>query len=376
MRIFDKIFGRKKVESPRALSTREIQAERLKLVMHSIGKTQENLSSEFIERRHLSGLSLAGVSAVPAKISSTLTKRSLKNLSPWWHSEPVQRNYRDEELTTDRRIGVSEKYLIETQTRDITLLDQNAIKIKRKIYFDKKERIHSKELFVEDDAGRVYNYNDIPKHLMPLYGLEYSTIQTDTNILVVEGYPAADALIERGFAAVGILSGAFDIPSERTLDPLLKAATISLWPDNDSAGAALMTGVAKTLSRMGAREGQIKLIIWREGPKKGDAYDFKGSNEELKKLIDESMIWSPEFRAAKNIVVSVSAPQTPAKLSLDLRVRPPTPEITRQNVRSSVETKSADVARKVVESEPMSHEDPELFRSIIHPDQLDWEDIQ
>ena len=364
MGILDNIFRRRLASETRLLTAREMEAKKLKQIMRAVGARQIKDPTTVFKLRHLSGLKFPGGSMVPARIPVSLTKGSLRDIDPWWHEEPVRRHYREDELTADRRVGNTDKYLVKIETRDIVLLDGRKIKTIRNVYYDKKKRLHSKDLLAEDESGEVFAYNLIPKNLMSLDGLEDVSIQPDKDILVVEGYPAAESLRNKGFEAVGIISGTFHIPSERALGPLLNAKNIMLWPDNDSAGATLMNGVAKALHSMGAQEGQIKLVFWQEGPRKGDAYDFSGSDDELQKLLDEAEEWSPELRFATNSIQYLSVPRTSPNLRLDYRVRQPTPELVRNITPSGVETLIEDVIRKLVNGESLSEEEKNLFESL------------
>jgi len=352
MGILDTMFGRKPTATVRYPSVREIQAQKLKRIMRAVRARRIEKPPDVFKLRHMTGLCFAGSSIVPAHLPVSLTRGSLRDIDPWWHSDPVRRHYGEEELTEERRVGKTDKYLVRTDTRDIVLLDGRKLKTIRKVYYDKKQRLHSKELFAQDESGKVFAFNQIPRNLMALDGLDLVAIQPNKDIVVVEGSPAAEALRKRGMEAVGIISGTFAIPSERTLAPLLKAKYIVLWPDNDSAGAHLMSQVARTLHRMGARTDQIKLVFWRGGPRKGDAYDFAGNDEELQKLFGEAITWSPELRFATNSILRLSAMRAPLQLRLDYGAQPPTPEVVRERTPSVADSILTALASNLVSAEP------------------------
>ena len=365
MGLLDKLINRKKTREPRMLSAGEIQAINLKRVMITVGAIQTGKPAEVFKIRHLAGLTLPGAASVPAQVPVNLTRGSMRDIDPWWHTEPVRRHYRDDELTEDLRVGKTDRFLVKTETRDIVLLDGRKMKTIRKIYYDKKKDLHSKVLLAEDEAGNVFDFNQIPANLMTLDRLDIVTIGPEKDVLVTEGYPAAETLRKRGVDAVAIISGTFEYPSERTLAPLLNAAHIVLWPDNDSAGVHLMSGVARILDRMGARVGQIKLVFWRDGPRKGDAYDFTGSDEELYKLLGEAVTWSPELRFATSSIKSLSVGRVSPQLRLDPGVQPPTPELLREHPSSTVETILAGIACKLSEGQPLSDAEKELLDSLV-----------
>jgi len=332
--------------------------------MQAVGSRQSEKTTEAFKLRHLSGLSFPGTSIIPAKIPMRLTKGSLRDIDPWWHADPVRRYYNDEELTPDRRVGQTDKYLVRTETRDIVLLDGRKIKIIRKVYFDRKTRLHSKEFLAKDEDGKIFAFNTIPRNLLALDGLEFVSIP-DKDIFITEGHPAAEALRKRGVQAVAIIGGTFHVPPERALEPLLKAKNILLWPDNDSAGASLMSRVANALHIMGAREGQIKFVFWRGGPRKGDAYDFTGNDEELKKLVDESVVWSPELCFATSSIKNLSVPKIPSKLRLDSRIQPPTPELVREKASFGGNSVLEEIFRNLFDAKPLSEEQRNLLEALI-----------
>jgi len=353
---------------PRELSmasTREIHAQKLKRVLGSVGARQIVKPTEIFRLRHLVGLSFCRASAVPANIPVSLIKGSLRVINQWWRDDLVRRYFRDEELTADRRVGETDKYLIRTETRDIVLLDGEKIKTIRKIYYDKKKGLHSKVLLAQDESGKVFEYNAIPKNLTPLEGLECVSISPDKDILVVEGYPAAESLRKRGIEAVGIISGTFNTPSERTLEPLLKAKNIILWPDNDSAGVTLMSRVAKALHTMGAREGRIKLVFWREGPRKGDAYDFTGDEKEFQNLFDKAVVWSPEVYFATSNIQYLSVWRTSPRLRLDQSIQPPTPELVREKIGFHSESVLTEIIHNLVDTKPISDGEKDLLEPLV-----------
>ena len=320
-------------------SARDIDLERLKWAMHAMA-AQSAKPHEVFKTRHLAGLSLCGLSPVPVSVPERLTRGSARQIDPWWHADDVRRPVADEELTEDRRVGVTSRYRIRTEEHEIALLDGRRVTAIREVYYDTATGRHSKELFAEDEEGARLAFNSLPKNLMALEGLDHVAIGLDRDIVVTEGYPAADALRSRGIEAVAILSGTFILPSERALAPLLGARHIVLWPDNDSAGAHLMSRVATALHRMGARSGQITVVLWRGGPRKGDAYDFHGEAPELEALLDQAVTWDPEVRFATSSIHQLSVPRVSPQLRLSDGVQPPTPRLLQVPTRPAQESAS------------------------------------
>ena len=65
-------------------------------------------------------------------------------------------------------------------------------------------------------------------------------------VIVCEGEPATDALLDLGLSAVGTVTGAGSTPGPGPLE-VLRARDVVLWPDADSAGTKHMGRIAETL---------------------------------------------------------------------------------------------------------------------------------
>ena len=313
----------KKHQTPNA---RQINARKIKQVMRRAAAQQVKTPTTFLKQRHLAGVTGYNVSPVVSRVPLQYVRGNLDNTSPWWQETEVSKPVDAEALIEENRIPETSIFRVQEETREITLLNGEKIRTVRRIYYDKEKNHRFKELFADHD-GELIDYNKIPKHLMPLDGISDAEIGGDTEIVVVEGYPAAEALRSRGVNAVGVISGTFDIPSERALEPLLAAKKIKLWPDNDSAGAHLMQTVARRLHAMGAREGQIELIRWIGGPRKADAFDFVGTDDELKAVLNSARTWDPSARYSTNSILWLSPPRGSAQLRLSYKVQPPMPKL-------------------------------------------------
>lgn len=305
-----------------------LQARRLKQVLQSIARQRTDPGEQDeLRARHRHGLAYAGASLVAARLPAGAAIGLGRGQDPWWRPEAVARHPDPASLTEDRRLGKSEVFLLKTETRKVKLLDGREFTMIREAFYDKAARRHFKDLSAITPDGKRIAYNAVPKRLMPLEGIDKVRIDGRTTVIVAEGYPAAEALRDRGLAAVGIMSGTFDVPSDRALDPLLAAGKLLLWPDNDSAGGTLMDRVAKRLSDMGAGDGKISVIFWRGGPRKGDAFDFDGDDEALKALIEAALPWRKEMRLVGGQTLRLKSPKTPGKMTLDAGARPPQPEL-------------------------------------------------
>jgi hypothetical protein len=122
---------------------------------------------------------------------------------------------------------------------------------------------------------------------LPLYGVH--ELDGATEVVVVEGEKAADALVGLGCAAVGTVCGAAVTPGDAALAPLLPCGCLALWPDNDNAGRRLMAKIAERLIALGYPRDRIRVITWPEAPDKGDAADLVAGGakpDDLRSLLD------------------------------------------------------------------------------------------
>ncbi len=106
---------------------------------------------------------------------------------------------------------------------------------------------------------------------LPLYGTELLADANDGDmVFIAEGEKAADALRQLGLVALGTVTGASSIPSDKSLAPLLRFRPI-LWPDADQPGDTHMVRIGAELTRMG----QAPLMIdWKGAKESQDAHDF------------------------------------------------------------------------------------------------------
>lgn len=119
---------------------------------------------------------------------------------------------------------------------------------------------------------------------MPLFRSEIlRVLDQGQPVFVAEGTAATDALIAKGFNAVGTVTGAASLPNEDVLRTL-QNFQVYLWPDNDEPGHKHMQRIAERLNQIGI---QSRLIDWKEAPPKGDAADLIAqSNGTARELID------------------------------------------------------------------------------------------
>jgi signal peptidase len=107
---------------------------------------------------------------------------------------------------------------------------------------------------------------------LPLYRADSLRDLPDGELVyVVEGGPAADALIGAGVAAVATVTGASVIPTGVSLQPLVRLRP-QLWAGADGPGQAHMGKIAARLVALGCP--RVDLVTWPHAPEKGDAVDF------------------------------------------------------------------------------------------------------
>ena len=104
----------------------------------------------------------------------------------------------------------------------------------------------------------------------PLYGLE--TLETGTQVLVVEGEKAADAARERLPAKLSVVSWQGGASSHPTADwDVLAGRSVVVWPDADEPGIACANAIADRLQRIGCR---VRIVDVEGLPKGWDAADL------------------------------------------------------------------------------------------------------
>ena len=134
---------------------------------------------------------------------------------------------------------------------------------------------------------------------LPLYGIELLSNTTATEIVIVEGERAADALrnAEPTVLALGTVTGAAARPIATVLQPVAKAGKpVYLWPDADPDGAGRrhMERVAQRLIEAGASAPAI--IQWPGAPSHGDAADWTavGKQPALATLMSDAVVFTPK----------------------------------------------------------------------------------
>lgn len=86
----------------------------------------------------------------------------------------------------------------------------------------------------------------------PLWGSELlAAVPAAQVVYVTEGEKAAEALLQRGYAAVATVTGAHETPGPRAL-AVLRGRRVVLWPDADDVGRAHMERVAERLRAVAA----------------------------------------------------------------------------------------------------------------------------
>jgi len=103
----------------------------------------------------------------------------------------------------------------------------------------------------------------------PLYN--QPQVATASQVILVEGEKAADALIRKGMAATTAMNGA-NAPVEKTDWTPLKDKQVVIWPDNDEAGHQYVRRAAEAIANSGAAS--VAILHIPEGkPEKWDAFD-------------------------------------------------------------------------------------------------------
>lgn len=132
----------------------------------------------------------------------------------------------------------------------------------------------------------------LPVGDVPLYGAQFLRENPTARVILTEGEKAAEACWSRGELAVGTTTGASACPSLLALE-VLRGRDVVLWEDNDDAGRGHMKAARSLLKRIA---GSIRTISWPGAPEKGDAADFRGTDEEFHALVDASKSDPLRFR--------------------------------------------------------------------------------
>jgi putative DNA primase/helicase len=151
------------------------------------------------------------------------------------------------------------------------------------------ERIEHVRLDRPDGSKRVWWERDGRKGLgglspsaFALYGSERLDTET-TDVVVVEGEKAADALTSWGIAAVGTMTGAAAAPCRDALLPLAGRRVI-LWPDADEAGHGHMRAIAAALGDVAS---SVSWVMPPDGVAQGwDAADAEP--EQARRLVEDA----------------------------------------------------------------------------------------
>lgn len=146
-------------------------------------------------------------------------------------------------------------------------------------------------------GGWIWGMGDIEP---VLYGLPQvlSAVQEGRTIYIVEGEKDADRLVEAGFVATTNPMGAGKWKKSYTKS-LQGCKEVVIIPDNDPPGFDHAQKVANALYEKGIN---IKIVSLPDVPLHGDVSDWldqSGTIKNLKHLVENSSVWSPESVATK-----------------------------------------------------------------------------
>lgn len=127
------------------------------------------------------------------------------------------------------------------------------------------ETVRGKEFRPWDVARRSFKAPD-PR---PLYN--QPQLVSASEVVLVEGEKAADALIQQGIVATTAMNGAH-APVDKTDWTPLKNKHVCIWPDHDTAGDEYAQRAARVIAACGAASVSI-LQIPKEYSEKWDAFD-------------------------------------------------------------------------------------------------------
>jgi replicative DNA helicase len=137
---------------------------------------------------------------------------------------------------------------------------------------------------------------DIPLYSPPKQG-------DDNRVTICEGEKAANAAARLGLYALGTVCGASSWPSKEVLQRTCTDQDVILWADADEAGRDHMKKIAAALDGIAK-----SVVIITTGNEKDDAADFRGTREDLEKIIREHAT-RRDRRAEKQPAVSAKHQQ-------------------------------------------------------------------
>jgi hypothetical protein len=124
-----------------------------------------------------------------------------------------------------------------------------------------------------------WGLNGRPANTLPLYGCHELPDASEQSIVVlVEGFPARDALMKRGILAVATVAGANVTPTREVLSVLI-GSTVILWPDAHTVGRKHLRALVPDLQALGIAHRTVE--PWPTRQDGTDAADWTGTTEEL-----------------------------------------------------------------------------------------------
>jgi len=166
------------------------------------------------------------------------------------------------------------------------------------------EQSAGQKSFAWRTPGRTWKegLNGIRQVDLPLYNAD-QIASSQGVIYFVEGEKASDACTIQGLMTVTLPQGASgSTPSPQQL-AILEQRDVILWPDNDEAGAKLMTKVEALLRPIAKTVSYVDIPI--NLPHKGDAHDYFSMGGTVDGLTSTGSEIVVEHKTAENITVHV-----------------------------------------------------------------------
>ena len=134
-----------------------------------------------------------------------------------------------------------------SKTKEYEIRDASGILV---AIHERRELSNGEKKYMWRLPDGTYGLNGLATSALPLYGCErLRDLPEGEPVVVTEGEKAADALMAKGIAAVGTVTGASGTPGDEALAVLLPFRTV-LWPDNDEQGRNHMRRIAEALWRI------------------------------------------------------------------------------------------------------------------------------
>lgn len=160
-------------------------------------------------------------------------------------------------------------------------------------YYNRDGKISAVVQRFENEGRKTFRVRPHAPAVRPLYRIK--NILEASHVVLCEGEKCADALASCGIEATTIMGGA-NAPLDKTDWTPLAGKQVTLWPDNDEPGRALMERVKPHLQAIGCR---ISAVTATGKPERWDAADCIAEGGDPNQIIAAAMPSAPVQAAGR-----------------------------------------------------------------------------